>query len=434
MTHIWPLKAALLLPLLMSASAHSSIGTNVNLKADNDSVLHYTLGGGPVIALPARQERISPTALGVGWDMNLQCGMLDPSVTVENQLNGVTEGFQDMMGDMLTNATSAVLSLPGYYLQKKDPGLYDLMTNGVLQGKFDFDDASSSCEAMVDTMGEMNTDKAYATLARAQAWTNAVKSGDAVRAKQEVQDDMGDSGVTWVGGAKYGGRNQPAINATTDATRAGFTLLSDESQKESHQGLYRYWDSEETMSEWVSQVIGSQSVQTGMDKSRTEATPGIGLSQEVTEVSTALESELRGAIAENKETEHFPKTLIEALTEREVDNNTVSRIASELALSQAIEKALYARRALLTGKYEVNIAQHATAQKDIDNSIARLEREIDMLRYEAEVRQQIGTRTAQAVVDDYRYQRPQVIPQTPKSDSVFLDKDRYDNSYDKDGE
>ncbi|MFA0603103.1 integrating conjugative element protein, partial [Vibrio sp. 10N.222.49.E4] len=72
-----------------------------------------------------------------------------------------------------------------------------------------------------------------------------------------------------MGGAKYGGRNQPAINATTDATRAGFTLLSDESQKESHQGLYRYWDSEETMSEWVSQVIGSQSVQTGMDKSRT---------------------------------------------------------------------------------------------------------------------------------------------------------------------
>ncbi|MFA0602901.1 integrating conjugative element protein, partial [Vibrio sp. 10N.222.49.E4] len=182
MTKTWPLKAALLLPLSMSASAHSSIGTNVNLKADNDSVLHYTLGGGPVIALPARQERISPTALGFGWDMNLQCGMLDPSVTVENQLNGVTEGFQDMMGDMLTNATSAVLSLPGYYLQKKDPGLYDLMTNGVLQGKFDFDDASSSCEAMVDTMGEMNTDKAYATLARAQAWTNAVKSGDAVRA------------------------------------------------------------------------------------------------------------------------------------------------------------------------------------------------------------------------------------------------------------
>ncbi|MHA7232109.1 hypothetical protein ACVT98_26645 (plasmid) [Vibrio campbellii] len=96
-----------------------------------------------------------------------------------------------MMGDMLTNATSAVLSLPGYYLQKKDPGLYDLMTNGVLQGKFDFDDARSSCEAMVETMGEMNTDKAYGALARAEAWTHAVKSGDAIQAKEDVLKDMG---------------------------------------------------------------------------------------------------------------------------------------------------------------------------------------------------------------------------------------------------
>ncbi|TOL60519.1 integrating conjugative element protein, partial [Vibrio parahaemolyticus] len=77
-------------------------------------------------------------------------------------------------------------SLPGYYLQKKDPGLYDLMTNGVLQGKFDFDDARTSCEEMVTTMGEMTEEDAYSTLARAQAWTNAVKSGDAVQAKEDV--------------------------------------------------------------------------------------------------------------------------------------------------------------------------------------------------------------------------------------------------------
>ena len=67
------------------------------------------------------------------------------------------------------------------------------------------------------------------------------------------------------------------------------------------------------------------------------------------------------------------------------------------------------------------------AQRDIDEAITRLEREIDMLRYEAEVRQQIGTRTAQSVVDDYRYQRPQVTPQTEKNESVFLDKERFEN-------
>ncbi|HBC3835269.1 integrating conjugative element protein (plasmid) [Vibrio parahaemolyticus] len=393
----------------------------------NTDVLHYTLGGGPVISLPARAKHIESHGLGVGWDMNLQCGMLDPKLTVQNQLNGVTDGFQDMMGDMLTNATSAVLSLPGYYLQKKDPGLYDLMTNGVLQGKFDFDDARTSCEEMVTTMGEMTEEDAYSTLARAQAWTNAVKSGDAVQAKEDVLNDMGDSGITWVGGVKAGGRNQPAINATTDATRVGFELLTDDEQKEAHQGLYQYWDDEEAMSDWVSSVIGSQSIQTGMDKSQTESTPGIGLSQEVTTEGMALESELRQALTDHTETEHFPFTLISALGEGKVDDNTLSRIASELALSHTIEKALYARRALLSGKYEVNIAQHTAAQQDITEAVHRLEGEIDMLRYEAQVRQDIGTRTALSIVQDNQYQRPQEKPDASSSDSVFLNKDEYNN-------
>ncbi|WP_257975975.1 hypothetical protein [Vibrio parahaemolyticus] len=42
----------------------------------NTDVLHYTLGGGPVISLPARAKHIDSHGLGVGWDMNLQCGML----------------------------------------------------------------------------------------------------------------------------------------------------------------------------------------------------------------------------------------------------------------------------------------------------------------------------------------------------------------------
>ncbi|HAV1415150.1 integrating conjugative element protein [Vibrio parahaemolyticus] len=418
--------SATLLGIHMPVSA-LTIDTTTSGSTNTD-VLHYTLGGGPVISLPARAKHIDSHGLGVGWDMNLQCGMLDPKLTVQNQLNGVTDGFQDMMGDMLTNATSAVLSLPGYYLQKKDPGLYDLMTNGVLQGKFDFDDARTSCEEMVTTMGEMTEEDAYSTLARAQAWTNAVKSGDAVQAKEDVLNDMGDSGITWVGGIKAGGRNQPAINATTDATRVGFELLTDDEQKEAHQGLYQYWDDEEAMSDWVSNVIGSQSIQTGMDKSQTESTPGIGLSQEVTTEGMALESELRQALLDDMETSHFPRVLLDALKERQVDDNTLSRIASELALSHTIEKALYARRALLSGKYEVNIAQHTAAQQDITEAVHRLEGEIDMLRYEAQVRQDVGTRTALSVVDELNYQRPQAKPKTQTTSSVFLEKETTANS------
>ncbi len=414
------------LTLLIALPISSASSSPINVSIDGSDILHYTLGGGSIVRHPARERKLNSAKLGLGWDMNLQCGLLDPKLTIKNQLNGLTEGFQDTMGSMLDNATAAVSALPGRYIQKKDPGLYDMLSNGVLQGKFDFADINTSCENMATTMVEMTGD-AYGTMAKAKAWSQAVKSGDAVQAKKDVDKDMGDSGITWKDGRSAGGRNQPAINATKDAVEAGFTMLSQRSQKAKKEGLYRYWDSQTDMSEWVTGVIGSQSVQTGVDKSKTGATPGIGLSQEVSKHSQKLELELRDAVTEQKETSHFPKALIEALKESQVDKNTLSRIASELALSHAIEKALYARRTLLTGKYEVNIAQHNAAQDDIDDAVTRLEREIDMLRYEAEVRQQVGTRTAQAVVDDYRYQRPQVRPSTKTAPSQFLKRDRFSN-------
>ncbi|GLO64077.1 integrating conjugative element protein [Vibrio sp. MACH09] len=393
-----------------------------NADAKKTDVLHYTIGGGPVISLPARKDHLKEVTLGVGWDMNLQCGLLDPSLTVQNQLNGVTKGFKNMMGNILNNATAAVMSYPGYLIQKEDPGLYDMLTNGVLQGKFDFDDGLTSCEGMVEEMGEMTADKSYNAIARAKAWTQAVKSGDAVRAKDKVMDDMGDSGITWIAGKSYGGRNQPPINPSKDAAEVGFDMLTEDQEKEQKLGLYQYWDSSEQMSEWLTSVIGTRAIQTGMDKSKTTSTAGVGLSRHVTQGSLQLEKELTEAIKTNTETKHYPQKLLEALSEGKVDNNVIARIASELSLSHNIEKALYARRALLTGKYEVNLAQHNLAQKDIDNAVTLLEKEINLLRFEAEVRQTIGSRTALSVVENYQYQRSQTVPQTTQAESVFLNE------------
>ncbi len=90
--------------------------------AAND-LIYYAIGEGAVLSAPAREDHLVSKTLGLNWDMNLQCGLLDPSVTVKNQLNGITKGFQDMMGNVLKNATSAVMSLPGYFLQKRRSGV-----------------------------------------------------------------------------------------------------------------------------------------------------------------------------------------------------------------------------------------------------------------------------------------------------------------------
>ena len=386
----------------------------------NTDVLHYAIGGGPVISLPAREDKLSSKSLGVGWDMNLQCGLLDPQVTIENQLNGVTDGFQNLMGDMLSNATSAVASLPGYFIQKRDPGLYDLLTSGVLQGKFDFDNGRTSCESMTEEMGGIMQGNDYNTAARAKAWTQSVKSGDAVKAKNDALDDMGDSGITWVGGKSHGGRNQPPLDAPKDAAIVGFDMLTQTQEASKKEGLYRYWGNSRDMSQWLTKVIGTRAVQTGMDKSKTSATAGVGLNSDVTTLTRELEKELRLAVQNGQESEHFPQLLVEALRDNKVDDATLVRIASELALSHSIEKALLARRALLTGKNEVNLAQHQLAQEEIEHAVTLLEKEIDLLKFEAETRQSIGSRTAVRVVNDHQYKRSSEVPTQVEPESVFL--------------
>lgn len=43
------------------------------------------------------------------------------------------------MGDVIQGATGAVASLPAMVIQRANPGLYDMLTNGVLQANVSFD-------------------------------------------------------------------------------------------------------------------------------------------------------------------------------------------------------------------------------------------------------------------------------------------------------
>ena len=170
--------------ILLTLATLSGLTISHTSFARESDVLDYAIGGGPVISLPARENNIKSATLGLGWDANLQSGQLDPKLTVENQLNGVTDGFQDMMGSVLQSATSAVASLPGYLIQKEDPGLYDLLTNGVLQGKFYFDNGLTSCEAMSETIGDTLSNNDYYAQAKAELWAKEARRGDAVKAKK----------------------------------------------------------------------------------------------------------------------------------------------------------------------------------------------------------------------------------------------------------
>ncbi|MCK0307485.1 integrating conjugative element protein, partial [Salmonella enterica] len=104
------------------------------------------------ISQPATRSNMKKMGLDVGWSSDLMCGNFDLKTTIGNQLNGVTDGFKNLMGDVIQGATGAVASLPAMLIQRATPGLYDMLTNGVLQANVSFDKAQLNCQNMAKKM------------------------------------------------------------------------------------------------------------------------------------------------------------------------------------------------------------------------------------------------------------------------------------------
>ncbi|AGR61678.1 hypothetical protein A464_4496 [Salmonella bongori N268-08] len=192
-----------------------------------DDLLYYQIGGGEAVMPPPVRRSPSPLSLGLGWNADMMCGNFDIDTTVRNQLNGITDGFQQLMGNVIQSATGAVASLPAMIIQRANPQLYDLLTNGVLQGRLDFDKSLLNCQKMAEKMTDLATDSAWFSGAKAENYQSlAASDNDAIRTDQKAAKEAAEKGKRWVGGEKRGGKGQPPIKVVHDATAAGWNILN----------------------------------------------------------------------------------------------------------------------------------------------------------------------------------------------------------------
>ncbi|AFI86509.1 hypothetical protein BBH51_09225 [Aggregatibacter actinomycetemcomitans] len=61
-------------------------------------------------------------------------GNFDMKTTIKNQLNGVTEEFKALYRNVIESAKGTA-SLPAMVIQRANPQLYDILTNGLFQEK-----------------------------------------------------------------------------------------------------------------------------------------------------------------------------------------------------------------------------------------------------------------------------------------------------------
>ncbi|HIA7864345.1 TPA: integrating conjugative element protein, partial [Escherichia coli] len=155
----------------------STFGYGKSVDGAVSDKLFYTLGGGSVISQPATRSNMQKLGMDLGWSSDLMCGNFDLKTTVGNQLNGVTEGFKNLMGDVIQGATGAVASLPAMVIQRANPGLYDMITNGVLQANVAFDKAQLNCQNMAKRMMDFSDRSKWTQAAMLEEYKKVVNSG-----------------------------------------------------------------------------------------------------------------------------------------------------------------------------------------------------------------------------------------------------------------
>jgi integrating conjugative element protein (TIGR03755 family) len=414
---------SLLLGCLLSLNAWAQLTIDDQGFRDSGSVIGddvlYSIGGGRAVSMSGAGNMQS-IGVGIGWNANLICGDMSLTTTLQNQLNGITQGFQNIMNQVIQNATSAVASLPALIIQRADPALYNLLTNGILQARLDFDRSKLTCRAIANRMADMaGGEMGWDQLAEGFALRDAVSSGDGVSAVEQAETNKGNNGVPWVGGSNAGGSGQDAIRVVGDVTRAGYNLLNGRSATESssipssacgNRLTCQTWSSPQAATDWAVRVLGEREQRTCEDCTKTRTTPGVGLTpliQEEYEAKLLALQELvtgaRPTTAENLEaagSNSLPITrgVIEALRDEPDQDVLGKRLASEAALSSVLEKALLLQRTLLTGRKEPNVAANELAVKAVDAENGVLAQEIDNLKIELDMRRTLAGNSALAIL------------------------------------
>ena len=378
----------------------------------------YSIGGVNAVSMSGAAGMRS-IGVGVGWNSNLICGDMSISTTIQNQLNGLTNGFQNIMSSVIQSATSAVASLPALIIQRADPGLYNLLTNGVLQARLDFDRSKLTCRAMAERMADAAGGQlGWNQIAEGMALRQAVSSTDAVSAIEQAETSRGNDGVPWVGGSNAGGAGQSAIKVVGDVTRAGYNLVNGRGVTDTssiapascNSLACQTWASPQQAVEWATRVLGEQEQRTCEACTKTQTVPGVGLTPLIQEeydtklqVLKELVSGSRNTTFENLReagSASLPITrgVIEALRDEPDQNILAQRLASEVALASVLEKALLLQRTLLTGRKEPNVAANQLAVAAVDQESSTLDREILNLKTELELRRELANNSPMAII------------------------------------
>ena len=443
-TRMKPIRGWLFVATIFATASHAGIKSPTE-----DGLWYYEIGGAEPVSVPAN-PRVTSVTLGGSVQLGLgySCAAFEPVVAVSNSLNNIGAGLDNMMNAMTAAASSAIAALPALILQRANPGLYDLFQNALLKAEHTMQLATKSCEVMEAEIARGKNPYAdLITLSKGNdwKWQMGIGGNDAVTAKEAVESANGDNGIPWIAG-QAGGAGQPVLRFTGDIVEAGYNInmnrpvgTTGPMPADTESRLSEIWPEPAAARDWVVDVVG-ENIVTTCDTCRKDSVPGTGLLPKLFEEGTAVTVELQGLVngatpptLENLELITAPgvaitRQVIEAIRDMPAPEQSliVGRLVSEISTARAIEKALFARRLLLSGRQVPEVYATDVAREHADTSIAELDREIDNLLFETRVRREVVSNTVVTLLQRAaaRRQASLNIPSVPTIDPKPLQNGR----------
>jgi integrating conjugative element protein (TIGR03755 family) len=445
------IKPQFLLFLMLSFSTKLFASDIIPTDKDNN-LLYYQMGGGSDFALPASLSN-STINLGVEADLSVgnTCGAFNPMLSLTNTFNDLKNNMDNIEQGILNNATGSLAQMPMYFLAQANPTAYNMINNALISAHKAIAISTKSCEQTKAAIAQgKNPYHDWAAISVGDQWKQHLSltaSGqeDINDAKKDVDQNAGNHGVPWIQGSKTesgfsaGGLNQPPIRVVADTVRAGYNAilmrgLNDSSPAPQGGELSQQFPTPQDAMNWITNVVGDQTVTTCNDsscKSNQAGISGRGLLPWITTCSEENKAYCADNIRinlSNLVTEQTPitKENLEAVSAsgimispqviqaiRNMDNTQqgiiVSKLSQEVATQKVVEKALLARNILQTGSQVPVIASNTPAQKMIHQSLDSLDKDIQSLSFEAQVRKQMMSDTVAQVLHYQSHQQSDAI-------------------------
>ncbi len=396
------------------------LGIQAQQTAVNDLV-YYDIGGGQANNGPLSYRLMEQIDGTLDLSLNYSCGSFDLKDNLEKMFNNLRDGVDDAVDTLIFAATSGLQALPLYLLRQANPNLADMLENAMLRYEQAFKLAVKDCEqAEREIMNGENPYSDWVIFGENSTWKKEAEEAEGgsdksiLDAQENAKNEHGC--IYWINGQERLCNGQP-IHVVNEVVSRGHeytvdgTLVAGDELGVNDARLLLLWPTLDDAIADITDIAGEYTF-TNLKEQAPVGNPGRGASPMMYENAALIKAALELAIekTENIDATDFEdlpmpniainQALVDALKKQNdaLLETTLNQVSLELAMLNTMEKINAARRLLITGSRDPNVA-FSPAKELIDNEILpRLEAENRLLRDEYDLNKRVAQSTFTRVI------------------------------------